>query len=240
MNIGIYGDSFAHYNPTCPDFNWTTILGKKIAGSTVIHYGLSSTSVYYSYKKFLDNYHKNDLNIFLVTNPARYTKSININNKELLLSYINSVEFYKKENIKNLSPIDLQILDDLRGWYIASDQEFLTTASGLMISHMQALDNKVIVFPCFDNSFTIDQHKKYGIPKEHFMFNYVLQTAALLNMDVYTLNHLEIPTTIAHHLPPEFNQFVAECMYKKITTSVWDFSNFENIKLEHPKEYYYK
>ena len=240
MNIGIYGDSFAFYNKNCPDFNWGNILGKKFTDSNVNHYGKYSTSVYYSYKIFLNNYHKNDINIFLVTNPTRYTKTININNQELRLGYITSVESYKKENIKNLLPIDIKILDDLIGWYISSDQEFLSTVSELMINQIQALDNKVILFPCFKESFTNEQYKKYEISQEHCMSNYLQQIKKLLNMNEPDVGPLEISTIIAQHLTPEFNNFVADFMYKKITTDVWDFSNFENVKLEHPREYYYK
>jgi hypothetical protein len=240
MNIGIYGDSFAFYNKNCPEFNWTTILGKKFTDSTVNHYGKYSTSVYYSYKMFLDKYYKNDINIFLVTNPSRYTKTIKINNQELILAYINSVESYKKENIKNLLPIDVKILDDLIGWYISSDQEFLSTASELMINQIQALDNKVIFFPCFKDSLTNEQYKKYEIPQEHYMSNYVQQIKKILNMTEPDVSHLERSTVISQHLTPEFNHFVADFMYKKITTGFWDFSNFQNIKIEYPREYYYK
>jgi len=241
MNIGIYGDSFASVNDNYPELNWSVMLGKKFTESNVTHYSWAGTSVYYSYKKFLNNYHKNDINIFLVTNPYRYTKTININNEEVLCATLNHVEMYKKEKIKNLLPIDVRMLDDLMGWYISSDQEFLTTASELMINQISVLDNKVILFPCFEESFTNDQRTKYKLPKEYCMFNYVLRCKELLNIDISSRKwEQEIPAIMAAHLPTEFNQFVAESMYKKITTSVWDFSNFENIKLEHPKEYYYK
>ena len=240
MNIGIYGDSFAHYNVNCLDFNWTVMLCKKFTNSNLNHYGKSSTSVYFSYKQFIDTYYKNDVNIFLVTNPARYTKPVNVNNEEVFLSYINSVEHYKKENIKNLSSLDIKILDDLLGWYISSDHEFLSTMSELMLNHLKLLDDKIILFPCFATAFTTEQYNKYEIPEFHYMYNYVNRAKELLNINEPDLAGIEVPTTIAQHLTPEFNQFVADFMYKKITSNVWDFSKFEDVKLEHPKEYYYK
>jgi hypothetical protein len=55
MKIGIYGDSFAEYNSNGHDNQWVVMLGKKIADSNLTNYGLSGTSVYYSYKQFLNN-----------------------------------------------------------------------------------------------------------------------------------------------------------------------------------------
>lgn len=242
MNIGIYGDSFAEYNSFGHNNQWPVILGKKFADSNITNYAISGSSVYYSYKQFLNNYHKHDINIFLVTNPTRYTKPfINNHSNEILFGTLNGVEDYKKQNIKNLSSIDIKVLDDLVGWFMASDEEFLSTASELMINQLLTLDSKVILFPCFEQSFTDNQYKNHSLPKEHVMHNYVLRIKTLLNLnDDFNTWTTEVPSTMAQHLTPEFNEFVAEVMYKKITTGIWDFSNFENIKLEHPREYYYK
>ena len=243
MNIGIYGDSFAEYNFFGHNNQWPVILGKKFADSNITNYAVSGSSVYYSYKQFLNNYHKHDINIFLVTNPYRYTKPIieTHSNKEILFGNLGGVTDYKKQNIKNLSSIDKRILNDLVGWFMASDEEFLSTASELMINQLLTLDSKVILFPCFEESLTDGQHKKYGIPKEHVMHNYVKRIITLLNITPeFNTWTTEVPSTMAQHLTPEFNEFVADCMYKKIITGIWDFSNFKNIKLEHPREYYYK
>jgi len=241
MNIGIYGDSFAEYNPFGHNNQWPVILGKKFADSNITNYAISGSSVYYSYKQFLNNYHKHDINIFLVTNPYRYTKPFIDTRREILLGSLHGVESYKKQNIKKLSSIDIKILDDMIGWYIASDIDFLNTASELMINNVLTLDSKVILFPCFLESFTDAQYKNYGLHKEHVMNNYVKRIRTLLNLNVeFNTWTSEVPTVMAQHLTPEFNEFVADFMHKKITEGIWDFSNFENIKLEHPSEYYYK
>ena len=115
MKIGIYGDSFAAHNGLGVDHQWPIILGKNITGSNITNYAKSSTSVYYSYKQFLNNYHKHDINIFLVTNPYRYTKPFIDTRREILLGSLHGVESYKKQNIKKLSSIDIKILDDMIG-----------------------------------------------------------------------------------------------------------------------------
>lgn len=242
MNIGIYGDSFAEYNSFGHTNQWPVILGKKIADSNLTNYAKSGSSVYYSYKQFLNNYHKHDINIFLVTNPTRYTKPIidASSHAEILFGTLGGVVDYKKQNIKNLSSIDKQILNNLIGWFTASDEEFLSTASELMINQVIALDSEVILFPCFEESFSDSQYKKYGIDKEHVMHNYIKRIITLLNIPPeFNIWTREVPAIMAQHLTPEFNQFIADIMYKKITEGIWDFSNFENIKLEHPREYYY-
>jgi hypothetical protein len=68
MTIGVFGDSFA--SPTChggdPTTSWVYHLG-----STAVSHGKASTSVLWSYIKFLEHHEKYDQNIFVITSPAR-------------------------------------------------------------------------------------------------------------------------------------------------------------------------
>jgi hypothetical protein len=66
-SIGIYGDSFAQ---DILEISWVNQL-RLMLNCNVICYGLRGTSLIYSYSKFLNNYSKHDLNIFVLTDPSR-------------------------------------------------------------------------------------------------------------------------------------------------------------------------
>jgi hypothetical protein len=150
--------------------------------------------------------------------------------------YEKFLEHYEKEH-SDLSKTDIAMLNNLRGWFLSSDHEFLKTVSELMLSHMHMLHDNIIFFPCFSESFDC---AKYNFPKDQCMYNYVLRARTLLNLPTENWDmKTEVSKNIAQHLTPEFNDFVAEVLYNKITTGVWDFSKLENVKLQHTKEQYY-
>jgi hypothetical protein len=72
MKIGIYGDSFAnfkgHYATT---LQWEDHLNTIMPDTTTVNYGLSGSSLYYSYEKYVNAKHLYDKNIFVVTGPWR-------------------------------------------------------------------------------------------------------------------------------------------------------------------------
>jgi hypothetical protein len=236
MNIGIYGDSFAEFNDSCPNFHWSVKLSKKFDNCHPEHYGEPGSSIFYSYQKFLKKYKKQDLIIFMVTDPCRFTTKINVNDEPVWINYLNTLDHYEKEH-SDLSKTDIAMLTNLRGWFLSSDHEFLKTVSELMLSHMHMLHDNIIFFPCFSESFDC---AKYNFPKDQCMYNYVLRARTLLNLPTENWDmKTEVSKNIAQHLTPEFNDFVAEVLYNKITTGVWDFSKLENVKLQHTKEQYY-
>lgn len=74
MKIAIYGDSFAcpksaRYPELNSDISWMQLL--KLQGYDIINFGLSATSVYWSYMNYKNNHMKFDKNIFIATSTGR-------------------------------------------------------------------------------------------------------------------------------------------------------------------------
>jgi hypothetical protein len=66
-HVGVYGDSFA---VEVVKDSWVDKLRTKL-NCDVTSYGLSGSSLVYSYSKFMKNYATHDLNIFVLTDPTR-------------------------------------------------------------------------------------------------------------------------------------------------------------------------
>jgi hypothetical protein len=242
MKIGVYGDSFADTTETPSlDFAWYNQLANLIPNSTVTSYGLGSTSVYYSYKKFLETYMEFDIIIFVVTEPGRYTKRIeNIVNADRYFHNLHFVEYFLQNNI--LSSSDAKLLNRLKSWFIMNDDEYNIDMSELMLRDMETVTNtKIIFFPCFNTSMTQERRMKCEIPN-HISFTDLL-TKQLNLFGIGSLSYAtpkENENTIACHLTTEYNHAVATMFCKKILENVWDWSLLEDIKLVHAKDHYYK
>ena len=68
MTIGVFGDSFA--DPGCQGGQHHTAWFFHL-GSPASSYGLASTSLLWSYRRFLEHHEKHDRNVFIMTSPMR-------------------------------------------------------------------------------------------------------------------------------------------------------------------------
>jgi len=244
MNIGIFGDSFAQFNKDATPFHWSTIIKEKL-NAEVEHYGYPSTSLFYSYKKFLENYTKYDLIIFAVTDPDRYVKTFDwidkpANTNQYISGYGNVIDLKKKASHEQ----DKKMLAHLEGWFIMSDFEYNSTMQELMMRHMESLHTNIIFYPCFVQSFLLERYNQSGFPKPFAMYSLLerqIQLIKLLGHTTLMPLHCRKENTkvLAGHLSPEMNEYVAEAMLSKITTGNWKFSNLDDIKMKHPVSYYY-
>lgn len=105
MNIAIFGDSFADmssgYNTNEYRMPWMMWI-EKLSEHKVTNFGLSGTSVWFSYKKFLKNFLNYDVIIFCYSNHERW---FNINNREGL-SFIVS-----RDQLSVVSPNDVKLIE---------------------------------------------------------------------------------------------------------------------------------
>jgi len=240
MNIGIYGDSFAEFDKIAKHLHWSTIVVEKL-NAKVENFGYPATSLYYSYKKFLENYTKHDLIIVAVTNPDRYIKMVDwCDTPDRNNSYINSYEHVIRYKNTILNDHDQRMLTHLEGWYIMSDSDYNSRMNELMMKHMESLHKNIIFYPCFVDSFLPERYSENNFPKFYDFFSLVKQQIKLINyrgkIDLHTKENTHI---MAGHLFPEMNEYVAETIVSKITTGDWKFLNLDNVKLKHPITYYY-
>jgi len=93
MQIGIFGDSYADTNPKkiqneeLERLPWMLWL-EKLGGHKVTCYGMSATNIWYSYKKFLNNYTKFDTIIFVYSNANRWLNINEIDGKNIGMTHI--------------------------------------------------------------------------------------------------------------------------------------------------------
>ena len=235
MKIGIYGDSFAASHKESTNIAWFNVLPKLISNSNTVSYGMGATSVYYSYKLFLETYTNYDQIIFLVTEPGRYTKPVTFLNfpEGWYFGNITHVENLLKKD--TISGIDKKMLEHLLGWFFCADDDFHTDANELMLRHIETLHEKVLFFPCFNNSLKPDRLHKLGLKNNQNAITILFRQIELLK-DFDSSN--ENLNTISCHLTEEFNLFLAEVLATKLLTNIWNFDKLNDIKLIHDTNYY--
>lgn len=241
MKIGLFGDSFGTAENKDLPTAWYNLLAQRL-DCELDNHSVKSSSVYYSYKKFIESYHKYDLIIFLVTAPIRYSKPLNTSIPLFEhFPMLSAVEQVKETHNNQLTDTDREILRDLEGWFMCADEEFHMDMCELMVDRISNLHNNVLFVPLSGYTY-MKNNTGVNDPEETF-YRFVYRQLTLLNLvPKYDLSQLilaEQSETIAAHLGPEFNAFIADVMYKGITSGVWDWSGYDNVELKYPVQYYY-
>lgn len=235
MNIAIYGDSFA----VCPrspyrgsSFFWGTTLAKKL-NATVTNFAKNGTSVYHSYKLFLETYTNFDLCIFVVTEPNRYFKEIKIANDNVSIGNLDQLNVYK--NLVSTAEEKL-LLKFIEGWFLSSDEEYNQCIVDLITSDMQTKKNNIIMYPSFDNSLPKSRTGEIiSFRKMHMIQLQKMGKNLDGNMDFL---YNENVNKLAAHFTESFNNFISDMLYKKITTGNYDFLGLDEIKVDPSIDYY--
>lgn len=269
MKIGIYGDSYAAANHPDAT-KWYEVLAKKIEEDKPVEikksffnffkksseqgkikfgekvelnvYSWAGSSFYYTYNAFKKNYSKNDLNIVLVTNPGRYSKHLLLTSTKLSHVITSEPQIDSLMNLYSgqLTPVDKNKLIFLRGWFKSQDYDYVNDMQELMMSHMESLDNHVLFYPCFSDSMQPERCKKLNIDIEkNHMHMFWHRQLELLNLTHSNFEQAET-TNMCGHLGPEFNEFFANILFKKLKTEEWDHSGFLDVTLKHSLPFYYK
>lgn len=145
MKIGIYGDSFAaSAGPT----SWTSILKTKF---DVTVYALGGSSLFWSYKNFIDSYKDFDTIIFLVTDFGR----LYVSDKDIAPAVCNI--FCVENSIKTCQGPLLNILNAAKQYYTyLQEEEYELSMHYLMLEKIQTLckesNKKLILVPCMRTS----------------------------------------------------------------------------------------
>lgn len=243
MKIGIYGDSYAGNGDVTLSSNWINSFIKLVEEDskekiTLYHYALGGSSLYYSYKKFLETKNKCDLVIFLATEPHRYIDRIKISGSYFAFVCKSHVEDFKK-TFTDLDDETKKKLDAIIGWFDASVDEHMVEMSDLMIQKIETSHNNIIIYPCFPHSFKLERFNKYEMdPLVHPCHNFWYKQLEIFNIDPKDFTAKE-KQTLFGHLVPEFNKYFAELLFTKYKTGKFKFSSYDNIKIDKSKEYYY-
>lgn len=228
-SIGIYGDSFAgNPNHFGYRYHWSTLLAKEY-GCEIKNYGLSGTSVYYSYKKFVNNFHKHDLNIFLVTEPGRYIQAVEFKNGSD--EYIPSLMALEH----NYHEIMLPEPEHLRGWFMCSDSNYNSDITQLMIKDILSYKDNTVIIPCFPTSLSEDILKKFKLLKNNNLWHLQSYQTDLYRTDIYDLlsNNKENYKVISGHFIPEVNEIFYKILSMKIKNNIWNWEYPDRISCKY-------
>lgn len=244
MKIGIYGDSYADCNPLAEDswVNQLRLLMKEKYGSVkIVNYAKGGSSLYFSYKNYLDTGNLYDLVIFLATEPHRYPIAFSpkISKQTHYITSVPHVEQIELNSATLLNEEEKLFLQNLKGWFNASNHEYNLDIADILLSNIESTHSNVIIYPCFTESFKKQRYAKYGLDYIlHPMHSFWHRQLELFDIDPNGFTALEKPT-LCGHLTPEFNKYFAKALYSKIATGKYDHSGFFDIDIEKPKTHYY-
>jgi len=251
MNIGLYGDSFGAgsmvYDPLCTtpsvlgmQYHWSTLLQEEL-GCSLNNHAVSGSSIYFCFKEFLKTYHLNDRNIFLITFPGRYHTSLQfegMHSRDNIVS-LGHLESFSKH--PTLTRNDIEVLNDLRGWYKMASEDFDIEMSKLMLHEVMRLRPDTIFIPCFGGSlidaFSVSANVN---PQQHLCLLYHHQMAQL-KLDDTGMNSswMENSRYISGHLTPEYNRIAYRAISHLFKTGEWTLEEPKEVIFGPDKDNYY-
>ena len=244
-SIGIFGDSFAdptHGHDIEPNFDqhgWPHLLNKQVN-----IYALNGSSIYYTYKNFINNNYKHDRNIVVITSPYRISiepSSYILDQKEWMLS-ITSANFanllLEKKYVTKKENID--IVTAFKYWY-----DHLMIHSGsydfavLMYEEMKRIRPDTIFIPAFNPTDLDIPIAGPGLATYMSLdFNGWFNKTGINTYREYVENCQEQRTIC--HLSIETNALVAEHIKHAMSYNSWGLQRMpEKIITSQPYEYYY-
>jgi hypothetical protein len=246
MSLAIYGDSYGVKNNSSHSF-WGDVITTKL-NTNCVNYCENASSLFYSYKIFLETFHKHSTIVFLVTLPYRYTKPIQLSvtkDKNHHISGPHNIDQIL-ERYRDLSMADQRTLTLLEHWFMMLDEDFYKTAQELIVDDIVKKRPDTIIIPCFYESLTTDQYKHLGLSGYQHMYGLLEIQCKSLGLDFNTFIHdyEEKKEIINAHFTPELNNIFADLVYHRIIKDSWNNtlwpSSSDRINHEFKFEDYYK
>lgn len=230
-SLAVYGDSFGTYSLSGTtdqqqrgfEYHWSSLLSNHY-GCKLFNYAVSGSSVYYSYKKFMDTHHLYDCVIFLVTEPNRYINPLEFTFGKSCVTNGNQIDVWKKTR-KDLAGADIKLLNKLDSWFELTNDEYSYDISELMIEKVIQWREDVIVLPCYNISMKDEFREHHNIqPNTNLCSLYYKQMAELQLSDVW-MNTVWIENSeyVSGHLTPEYNRVAYENIKFFIENKFWDW-----------------
>ena len=178
MKIAIYGDSFGNsLIEPLKEYKECDTRGKAWVelfqdDYEVTNFSYPGSSLFYSYKLFLENNQKFDYNIFLVTEPNRITLpdefDIRPLSKHINLGIIHSLNHKYSSKVTNDSRLDI-IISALQSYYaIVHNEHAINIFHNLMLENINRINQNTIIIPCFNQSMPNTQVSLNSISSYEF------------------------------------------------------------------------
>lgn len=236
LRVGLYGDSFGTGSlPMINDnhdiginYHWSKLLEQRYS-CTITNYSISGASIYYCYKQFMETHHLHDINIFLITSPARYNHEIILNNvKHRVVNVAHLENLYKIP--QKLSDDELRALEEVRIWYKMLDYEQDADVCRLMIEKVSTVRPDTILVPCMDWQLNI-------LPTDKNLLSIYQKQMHTLGLDTHNVK--ENTKWISGHFTPEYNELFADILSSRIDNGTWDNWVIPNVAFGSHKDEYF-
>jgi hypothetical protein len=235
LTLGIFGDSYSdpirhgHDNfRELDELGWPNLLKRKY---DVGLHGKNSSSIFYSYQKFLEHHLKYDKIVFVVTDPLRWIKGYNMLGDEKHFNNYWTADSYLKSNKEHLSLEQVDLIEAIKSYYLHMvDDISCQLLANLMINHIKEIRPDVILIP-ISRGLVIDA---VGFWDYINLFNKMLGVSQF-----NTETHYEY--RLACHLSKEMNELVAKHVDQALEIGAWNpvLPNFVKHEFTN-KDYYYQ
>lgn len=217
LKLAVYGCSFAsiNYGPEhLLEYAWPNLLKQDYI---VDVYSAPGSSLFYSYKKFLETYINYDVIVFSQTTYGRWFLPIEINGEEIHISHLqalNQIKKYIKEENVEIDHRTKKKLEALESYFIhleeISTSYLIDTA---LINHVKSLRKDAIVIPIHFWQSTQNKFQGQFAPADR----------RLLKRDTWQFDELNL----VNHFPIEYQ----EEFYKIIKESI-EKQSFNHLTLD--------
>jgi len=237
--LAIYGDSWAdcshgHWQtPKLEQLGWPNLLRDR--GWLVDNFAKTGSSLHHSYQRFVATHPAYDRIIFLVTNPGRWTRSIEVGDRLYCINSYDTGDWILKSDQyrKQLTPELRDLIKRVLDFYLyVQDMEFEKTAHDLMVAEILRIRPDAIVIP---------------ISKDCAPGTDMVEYQKLFVRSVWP-DRLDLDKAQAHrtweeigcicHMSPEINKVVCESMRAALALGKWDPIIPDRVEHEHPADHY--
>jgi len=238
--IGIYGDSWADPNHG-HDFN--PQLAKKAWCKRFDHadiYAKGGSSIYFSYRLFMQTHEQYDRTIFVATNPGRYYLPVKIGDQEVHLNSLNSTKHFRKQghkriNVKMTAELDNK-LQALEQYYLElvdfdTDQQICS----LMIDRIMATRPDTVLVMSHNTGW----YNNWSLLSKYYMP--MCESFGSLYKTKVERNHGIMPYSeknMVCHMTAEANEIVYNHMLHRLQHGSWPDTPF-TIHHQSGPDYYW-
>jgi hypothetical protein len=240
QRIGIYGDSWADptpghdFNPQLTDQAWC-----RRFNNADIH-AKGGSSIYFSYRLFMETHEQYDKIIFVATNPDRWYLPIKAQGQEFHLNSYSTVKYFREQVHKLRSLTMTAELDSnlraLEQFYLElSDFETNQQICSLMIDRIMTVRPDTILVMSFNTGWYNDwsMRDRYYMPMcESFGLDY--KNKVERNNGI--MPHPE--KNMICHMTEQTNEIVYHHMLHRLQHGKWPNTTF-TIQHQHTPDYYW-
>jgi hypothetical protein len=231
MKIAIYGDSFSSGHLSKHGKPWHKILQSINPKLEIDNYGVSGSSFWFSYRKYLDTYQDYDKHIFFITSAERFTLHENAINRHIA-GWDTISNFVRNGQLPDNNETQ-QITSLARGVYEFFDPKFFYDVSNCLFKHLHSLNNTNTLFlPCFDHVAVKELNHECSLLNisEIDFKKYGLNTWSMALGDIRNC-----------HMNPENNQILAEKIHQWLYYNIPLILKIEDfVPSKYPKESLFK